>query len=88
MIDIDSMITLDDHHEYVVVSKINYECHDYIYIVDTVDHSIFKFAEIHNENGQIFISEINDNETELISQLLPLFAEASNNYLENLGDTE
>lgn len=88
MIDIDSTITLDDNHEYVVVSKVNYECHDYIYIVDTVDHSSFKFAEIQNENGQIFISEINANETELISQLLPLFAEASNKYLENLGDIE
>lgn len=88
MIDIDSIITLNDNNEYLVVSKINYECHDYIYIIDTVDNSNFKFAEVNNENEQIYISEINANETELISQLLPLFAEVSNKYLENLVDAE
>lgn len=88
MIDINSIITLNDNDEYVVVSKINYECHDYIYIVDTVNNSNFKFAEITNENEQIYISEINANETELILHLLPLFAEASNKCLENLVDTE
>lgn len=72
-IEIEDIITLDDKKQYVVVSKVNYENSNYIYIVDIHDTSNIKFAEVENSNGKIIISEIGSSEQELLDKILPMF---------------
>lgn len=72
-IEIEEIITLDDKKQYVVVSKVNYENSNYIYIVDIHDTSNIKFAEVENSNGKIIISEISSSEQELLDKILPMF---------------
>jgi len=78
----EKIITLNDGNEYVVVSKVDFEGSDYVYIVDINNSSNFKFARIGEENSQIFVSELED--TDLINILIPLFYDSSKKYLDNL----
>lgn len=72
-IEFEDIITLEDQKEYVVTSKINYNGHSYIYIIDINDHSNIKFAEVETSDSQIYVSEITSNERELLDIIMPLF---------------
>ena len=64
------IIKLSDKKEYLVVSKVNFQDKDYIYLVDINDNTNMKFASI--EKG--FIAELNiKKDKELIEFLIPLF---------------
>lgn len=69
------IITLEDGNEYVVVSKINYDGKDYIYLVDIKNTSNIKFAEIEIEGEKTYISVIDNNEKELLDKIIKLFFE-------------
>ena len=65
--DIRDILTLDDHNDYVIVSKVNYENKFYYYLVD-----------IHNPENLKFCCEDNDKLVEvtdkkLNTKLLALF---------------
>lgn len=81
-IEFEDIITLDNK-QYVVTSKINYQGKDYIYIVDIIDNTNIKFAEVHNNGTQIYVSEINSQEQELLNAIIPLFAKDCCTIFEN-----
>jgi len=83
-IEFEDIITLDDGNEYVVTSKINYGGNNYIYVVDINDHSNIKFAEVEVDNSQIFISEIDSSEKELLAKIMPLFLKDSQQIFQNI----
>ena len=66
------ILTLDDNNEYVVVSKINYENINYLYIVDINNIQNLKFVKEGNDE----LLEIHDKD--LISVLVPLFISETN----------
>lgn len=67
MIEIKDIVTLSDHNEYQVVSKIDYEYRIYYYLVDINEISNIKFLYENNDK----LTEVED--PELINTLLPMF---------------
>lgn len=66
------ILTLDDHNEYIVVSKIEYENAYYYYIVDINNPENLKFVkETNNE-----LLELQDKD--LVTNLIPLFINDTN----------
>lgn len=63
------VIVLDDLKEYVVVSKVNHNGSDYIFIIEVNNTSNYKFAEV--EDGEISVIEA--DEQELLDEIIPLF---------------
>jgi hypothetical protein len=74
-INIQDIITLNDNREYVVVSKVLIQNKEYICIIDIIDHTNLKYAEIKKDH----ISIINKDEKELLEILIPLFYKNSYN---------
>ena len=66
------LLTLDDHNDYVVVSKVEYENAFYYYIVDINNLENLKFVK--ESNNELF--EIKDQD--LITNLIPLFINDTN----------
>lgn len=67
MIEVKDIVTLSDHNEYQVISKVDYEYTIYYYLVDINDISNVKFLY---ENGDK-LTEVDDSE--LVRTLLPMF---------------
>ena len=63
------VIVLDDLKEYVVVSKVNHNGSDYIFIIEVNNTSNYKIAEV--EDGEISVIEA--DEQELLDEIIPLF---------------
>ena len=74
-INIQDIITLNDNREYVVVSKVLIQNKEYICIIDIIDHTNLKYAEIKKDH----IIIINKDEKELLEILIPLFYKNSYN---------
>ena len=74
-INIQDIITLNDNREYVVVSKVLIQNKEYICIIDIIDHTNLKYAEIKKDH----INIINKDEKELLEILIPLFYKNSYN---------
>ena len=72
-IEFEDIITLDDKKEYIVVSNINYNEKEYIYIAEIGNPNNTKYAEVENENSEIYISIIETTEEKLLNTLKPLF---------------
>lgn len=70
-IGIKDTLVLDDHNEYVVISKINYDNKEYYYLID-----------INNDENILFCYEDNDELVEvvdkkLVTKMLPSFLRAA-----------
>ena len=66
-----SIVTLSDHRKYLVVSRISYRDHFFLYLVE-VDHSTnIKFACEELEGDRLMVTPVSDEN--LIQCLLPLF---------------
>lgn len=84
-IDIKDVLTLDDDHKYVVVSKVTYQNEIYFYLVDTSisDESIRekndgqKILKLNKENGKL-VEFSNEN---LIKELIPLFFKETTKFM-------
>lgn len=76
-IDIKDILTLDDNNEYIVISKVNYEKKTYYYLLDQKKTNNLKFC--YEDNGDLV--EIDDKE--LITKLIPLFAQIALNHIDN-----
>ncbi len=72
-IEFEDIITLDDKKEYIVVSNINYNEKEYIYIAEIGNPNNAKYAEVEKENSDIYISVIDNTEEKLLNILKPLF---------------
>lgn len=66
MININSIITLSDNRNYIVISKATINTYDYIYIVDQNNFNNSKFGKI--VNNKIVI--INNNEQ--LKKIIPI----------------
>lgn len=73
MFDIGTIIDLDDNNSYTVISNIEYNNKEYLYLVDVNDNSNMMFVEkIQNELIPI-------KDTKLVKDLIPLMNEKINN---------
>ena len=72
-IEFEDRIILDDGKEYIVVSNINYDEKEYIYIAEIGNSNNVKYAEVEKENSQIYISIIDKKEEDLLNIIKPLF---------------
>ncbi len=80
MIKYQDIITLSDNNKYIVASIINHNNKDYVYLVDINDNKSLLFAEI-EEDGNLSIIDQN-NESELLNELIPLFYNSSKKDIE------
>ena len=69
------VLTLDDDHEYVVVSKINYDNKTYYYLADLNDFSNLKFC--YQDISLDELVEIKNGA--MIQKLIPLFKSSLDN---------
>ncbi len=90
-IDIKDVLTLDDDHKYVVVSKVAYQDEIYFYLVDTSisdesikeGNEIQKILRLNKENGKF----IEFNDENLIKELIPLFFKETMKFMEEEKST-
>lgn len=65
------IVTLEDDKEYVVVSKINYDSNDYVYLVGVEDNKNIKICK--EEKGISSVKLIDVDNKELFNNIVPLF---------------
>ncbi len=80
MIKYQDIITLSDNNKYIVASIISHNNKDYVYLVNINDNKNLLFAEI-EEDGNLSIIDQN-NESELLNELIPLFYNSSKKDIE------
>lgn len=68
------ILTLNDNKKYTVVSSINYNNKNYVYLIDQDDYTNTMFCEFDNNNG---LEEVSDSS--LIEELMKLFIQSQNN---------
>lgn len=73
MFDIGTIIDLDDNNSYTVISNIEYNNKEYLYLVDVNDNSNMMFV------GKIQNELIPIKDTKLVKDLIPLMNEKINN---------
>lgn len=68
------ILTLNDNKKYTVVSSINYNNKNYVYLIDQDDYTNTMFCEFDNNNGLEEVSDLS-----LIEELMKLFIQTQNN---------
>lgn len=68
-INIKDVLTLSNNNEYIVMSKVNYENKEYLYLTNFNDFTDIIFCYL--DNDEIVVS----NDKDLNKKLLPLFYE-------------
>lgn len=68
------ILTLNDNKKYTVVSSINYNNKNYVYLIDQDDYTNTMFCEFDNNNGLEEVSDLS-----LIEELMKLFIQSQNN---------
>lgn len=68
------ILTLNDNKKYTVVSSINYNNKNYVYLIDQDDYTNTMFCEFDNNNG---LEEVSD--PTLIEELMKQFIQSQNN---------
>lgn len=75
--EIKDIITLDDHNNYIIASKINYNGNNYYYLVDM--NKIENIMFCYEDKDELV--ELNDKD--LTTKLLPLFYKAAKDIIYN-----
>ena len=77
--DIKDIIELNNGKQYIITSKAKYLNDEYLYIAEISEENNIEFCRIINENNQINLAIVKDDD--LIKELIPLFTDNLNNFI-------